>query len=60
MNQDFVDLLSAFTAADVRFLAVVRRPFGPIEVDYIGRHAFLQNKRATGRTKDLADIEGFE
>lgn len=26
---------------------------------FIGRDAFIRNKRATGRTRDLADIEGF-
>lgn len=143
MNQDFVDLLRAFTAADVRFLVVgayalalhgrpratgdldvwvdatpdnarrivdalgafgaplsqvseadfarpgvvyqigvaprridilteltgvtfaeawperIRRPFGETEVDFIGKAAFLRNKRATGRPKDLGDIEGL-
>lgn len=38
----------------------VRRPFGEIEVDFIGRAAFLRNKRATGRAKDLGDIEGMD
>ena len=38
----------------------VRGPLGDIEVDFIGRRAFLQNKRATGRSKDLGDIEGME
>lgn len=33
--------------------------FGPLTVDFLGKAAFLQNKRATGRTKDLADIEGL-
>ena len=37
----------------------MRRPFGEIEVDFIGRAAFIQNKRATGRAKDLGDIEGM-
>ncbi len=144
MNQDFVDLLHAFTAADVRFLIVgayalalhgrpratgdldvwieatpenarrvvralaafgapltdvaeadfaregityqigvppgridilttltglsfveawpdrMRRPFGDIDVDFIGRASFIRNKRATARPKDLADIEGLE
>jgi hypothetical protein len=35
----------------------MRRPFGEIEVDFIGRDAFIRNKRATGRMKDLADLE---
>ena len=38
----------------------VRRPFGDVEVDFIGRASFLVNKRATGRAKDLGDIEGME
>jgi hypothetical protein len=38
----------------------VRRSFGDIEVDFIGRASFLRNKRATGRAKDLGDIEGME
>jgi hypothetical protein len=38
----------------------LRRPFGDIEADFIGRDAFLRNKRAIGRAKDLGDIEGFE
>ncbi len=38
----------------------VRRPFGYVEVDFIGRTSFIRNKRATGRPKDLGDIEGME
>jgi hypothetical protein len=38
----------------------IRRPFGEVEVDFIGRASFIRNKRATGRPKDLADIEGLE
>jgi hypothetical protein len=34
--------------------------FGGITVDFIGRAAFIQNKRATGRRKDLGDVEGLE
>lgn len=104
MNQDFVDLLRAFSAHDVRFLVVgayalgvhgrpratgdldlwveatpsnaenvmralaefgaplteVRAPFGPVDVDVIGREAFITNKRATGRAKDLGDVESLD
>ena len=35
------------------------RPFGDMQVGVIGRAAFIRNKRATGRAKDLADIEGL-
>jgi len=38
----------------------MRRPFGNVEVDFIGRASFIRNKRATGRPKDLGDIEGME
>ena len=37
----------------------VSRAFGDLEVNFIGRDAFIRNKRATGRTKDLADVEDF-
>jgi hypothetical protein len=39
----------------------IERPFGEIpQVSFIGKSSFIVNKRATGRTKDLADIEGLE
>ena len=38
----------------------LRRPFGEVDADFIGRAAFIRNKRATGRPKDLGDIEGME
>lgn len=34
--------------------------FGPLQVDFIGRDAFIRNKRATGRPQDLADIDALE
>jgi hypothetical protein len=34
-------------------------PFGPAEVPFIGRDAFVRNKRATGRLKDLGDLEAL-
>jgi hypothetical protein len=38
----------------------LRRAFGDVDVDFIGRASFIRNKRATGRAKDLGDIEGLE
>jgi hypothetical protein len=38
----------------------IRRPFGELEVDFIDRASFLRNKRATGRLKDLSDIDGMD
>lgn len=37
----------------------LRAPLGPLEVDFLGREAFIENKRATGRAKDLADVEAL-
>jgi hypothetical protein len=33
--------------------------FGDVPVHYLGREQFIANKRATGRKKDLADIEAL-
>jgi hypothetical protein len=33
--------------------------FGDLTVDFLGRRVFIRNKRATGRAKDLGDIEGL-
>ena len=38
----------------------LRQMFGDVQADFIGREMFLRNKRATGRAKDLGDIEGLE
>lgn len=37
----------------------VRADFGGVNVPVIGRAAFIANKRATGRLKDLGDIEAL-
>lgn len=37
----------------------IRRPFGEVEVDFIGLDALIRNKRALGRPKDLADVDGL-
>ncbi len=31
-----------------------------VEVFFIGREAMIKNKRASGRMKDLADVEALE
>jgi hypothetical protein len=33
--------------------------FGPVAVPVIGRDAFIQNKRASGRARDLGDLEAL-
>lgn len=55
---DVLTDLTGLTFADA-WVGRVRHAFGEIEVDFIGRDAFLRNKRATGRPKDLGDIEGL-
>jgi len=57
-----IDILTELTGItfDKAWPDRVHRPFGDIEVDFIGRTSFLRNKRATGRLKDLGDIEGME
>jgi hypothetical protein len=56
---DILTELTALTFADA-WPDRLRRPFGDVEVDFIGRASFIRNKRATGRPKDLGDIEGME
>jgi hypothetical protein len=34
--------------------------YGAVPVFLIGRQALITNKRAIGRTKDLADVEALE
>jgi hypothetical protein len=48
-----VSFLEAWASHENGHLADVPAPF-------IGRDAFLRNKRAAGRSKDLADIEAME
>jgi len=33
--------------------------YGDVPVYYIGKEQFIANKRAIGRTKDLADVEAL-
>jgi hypothetical protein len=56
---DILTDLTGLTFADA-WPDRVRCPFGGVDVDFIGREAFIRNKRATGRARDLADIEGIE
>lgn len=55
---DVLTTVSGLTFAEA-WPGRVRPPFGPLEVDVIGREAFIRNKRAIGRAKDLGDLEGL-
>ena len=35
-------------------------PFGPYSTPFLGKAALIKNKRATGRPKDIADLEVLE
>ena len=56
-----IDILTELTGlqfADA-WATRVRGAFGDLDVDFIGRDAFIANKRAIGRAKDISDIEGL-
>jgi hypothetical protein len=57
-----IDILTALTglAFEDAWPGRVREAIGDVVVDFIGRESFVRNKRATGRPKDLGDIEGIE
>ena len=56
-----IDLITAITGvswveADAGKVAA---RYGDVDVHYLGRTQYVQNKRAVGRKKDLADIEAL-
>ena len=57
-----IDILTELTGLTFAEAWVDRfhHDFGGVAVDFIGRASFIRNKRATGRPKDLGDIEGME
>lgn len=54
-----IDLLDRITgvAFDEARVNTVRGRYGQVEVTFIGKDDLLRNKRATGRHRDLGDIE---
>lgn len=63
MNPDFIALLRELSAAEARFEEAwehsVMGRFGDLDCHVIGREAFIRNKRALGRSRDLADLEAM-
>jgi hypothetical protein len=57
-----IDILTDLTGLtfDEAWPGRITRPFGDVTVGVIGLAEFIRNKRATGRAKDLGDIEGLE
>ena len=56
-----IDLITSLTGITWEQAAAgkVQGTFGDLDVHYIGRTEYIANKRATGRKKDLADIEAL-
>lgn len=57
-----IDLLTEISGVDFEtaWAGRVESSVGGLEVPFLGREALVRNKRATGRAKDLADVEGWE
>ncbi|HEX7464489.1 MAG TPA: hypothetical protein VF382_06315, partial [Actinomycetota bacterium] len=56
-----IDLLTEITGVrfDEAWDSRVVRPVDALEVPFIGRQELVRNKRALGRSKDLADLEAL-
>ena len=56
-----IDILTAISGVsfDEAWGGRVEAPFGDILVQFLGREAFVRNKRASGRKKDLGDLESL-
>lgn len=55
---DLLTLLDGLTAEEI-WTSRQEGPLGGHTVNYMGRAAFIKNKRAAGRPKDLADLEAL-
>jgi len=56
-----IDLLTSISGIswEEAQAGMVRGTYGGVPVDFIGRAQFIANKRATGRRRDLADLEAL-
>jgi len=56
-----VDIVTSITGVSWQEAAAGRQEgvYGDVPVHYIGKDQFIANKRATGRRKDLADVEAL-
>jgi len=56
-----IDLLTSISGVDWDTAAsgAVEGAFGDVPVRFLGREELIRNKRMTGRTKDLADVEAL-
>lgn len=56
-----IDLITSISGVSWEQANASKEPgtFGDVPVHYIGRKQYIANKRATGRKKDLSDIEAL-
>lgn len=56
-----VDIITSVTGLSWEEAAASRQNgnYGDVAVNYLGKSAFIRNKRALGRKKDLADLEAI-
>lgn len=56
-----IDLITSITGVtwEQANAGKVAAKYGDVDVHYLGRNQYAQNKRATGRKKDLADLEAL-
>jgi len=56
-----IDIITSISGVTWEEAEASREPglFGDVPVSYIGREQYIRNKRASGRKKDLADIEAL-
>lgn len=57
-----IDILTKISGVDFdeAWSSRVAETVGELQVPFLGREALVRNKKATGRTKDLADVESLE
>jgi hypothetical protein len=55
---DIITKLTGLAPGDI-WNSRTEGPFGDLVVSYISKECFIQNKRAIGRHKDLADIDSI-
>ena len=57
-----IDLITSITGVswDQASAGKISGSFGDVPVSFLGRAQYIANKKATGRAKDLADIEALE
>ena len=57
VQKDFRELFELLNDRKVDYIIV--GAYDTVSVHYIGKEQFLKNKQATGRIKDLADLEAL-